>query len=105
MLRNILQVRLEDKVKTLDIFAKTGAKRVGAIAKKLKYKFSRHMIRDQAPKWSRTLTTWVPHMGKRYRGRLLKRWEDEMKTFFGVTWIYETKDLSLIHISEPTRPY
>ena len=92
MLPNILHVRLEDKVKTLDIFAKTGAKRVAVIAKKLKYKFAGHMIRNQTPKWSRTLTTWVPHMGKRHRGRPLTRWEDEIKTHFGVSWVHKTKD-------------
>ena len=92
MLRSILQVRLKDKVKTVDIFAKTGAKRVGVIAKKLKYRFAGHMIRDQVPKWSRTLTIWVPHMGKRQRGRPITRCEDELRTYFGKSWKHEAKD-------------
>ena len=92
MLRSILQVKLVDKVKTMDIFAKTGAKRVGVVAKKLKYKFAGHMIRDQTTKWGRTLTTWVPHMGKRHRGRPITRWEDEMRRFFGNTWKHEAND-------------
>ena len=67
MLRSVLQLRLEDK------FAKTDAKKVRVIAKKLKYKFAGHPIRDQVRKWSGTLTTWIPHMGLRLRGRPLTR--------------------------------
>ena len=51
-----------------------------------------HMIRDQVPKWSRTLITWVPHMGKRQRGRPVIRWEDELKAYFGKSRKYDAKD-------------
>jgi len=37
MLRSILRLRLKDKVKIFDLFAKMGAKRVGVVTKKLKY--------------------------------------------------------------------
>lgn len=46
MLQSVLQLRLKDTVKTVDLFAKTGIKRAGFIAKKLKYKFAGHIIRD-----------------------------------------------------------
>ena len=57
MIRSILQVRLKDKTKLIDMFTKTGAKKVGVVAKKLKYKFAGHVIRDQDSKWCKTLTT------------------------------------------------
>ena len=57
MLRQLLGIKIKDKVSLEKIYAKTRAKRVGVIAKTLKLKYAGHLI------------------------------------------------LSLIHISEPTRPY
>ena len=86
--RNIEQ--LSDKV--ADIFAKTGARKVGVSAKRLKYNFAGHVIRGRDSKWSKTLTTWVPHTCFRSRGRPATRWEDEIRTIFGSSWKQKTKD-------------
>jgi len=94
MLRSILRIRLKDKVKLVDIFAKTGAKKVGVITKKLKYNFAGHMVRGFDSKWSKTLTTWVLHTGYRTRGRPVTRWEDEIKLRIGQAWKQKAKDRS-----------
>ena len=92
MLQNILQIKRSDKIKLADMFAKTGAKRVGVLAKRLKFNFAEHVIRGRDSKWSRTLTTWVPHVGHRSRGRPAMRWEDEIKTTFGLNWRQKSRD-------------
>ena len=69
MLRSILRIKLSDKIKLVDMFAKTEAKRVGVLAKRFKFNFAGHVIRGRDSKWSRTLTTWVPHVGHKSRGR------------------------------------
>ena len=69
MLRNILGVKLKDKMNLDEIYLKTRAKWVGVIARTLKFRYAGHLVRENNQKWNKTLTTWVPHMGKWKRGR------------------------------------
>ena len=38
------------------------------------------------------MTFWVPHRGRRGRGRPSMRWVDEIKTLFGPSWVRKAKD-------------
>ena len=69
MLRSILGVRMLDKVSLGDIYKKTKPRKVRVVARSLKYKYAGHTIRDLRDKWNIILTSWVPHLGKRSRGR------------------------------------
>ena len=88
-------------------------KRFSWVAKKLKYRYAGHVIRESKQKWNNILTTLVPYTGKRGRGWPRMRWSDELIKVSGKGWMREAKErsnwkglvLSLIHISEPTRPY
>jgi len=91
MLRNILGIRIKDKVRVLDIYRTTKAKRVSGTASLLKMRYAGHMIREPREKWNNVMTTWVPHRGKRLRGRPLKRWSDEIVTNFGTNWTNKAK--------------
>ena len=67
-------------------------KNVAAIVKKLKFTNAGHVARDQEDKWSKILTTWVPHKGRRGRGRPTTRWGDELKKTFGPNWCNKAKN-------------
>ena len=92
MLRSILGIRLKDKMSIEDIYSKTGAKKVGVVAKTFKLKYAGHMIRDNESKWNRILTMWNPYEGKRSRGRPKTRWVDEIKRDMGNVWMRMVKD-------------
>jgi len=68
MLRKFLGVRLRDKTCLDDIFARTKARNIGGIAKLLKFRYTGHVIREYNLNWSKMMTTWVPHTGRRIRG-------------------------------------
>ena len=69
MLRSLLNIRLKDKVSLADIYNKTNAKKVRVTARVPKFKYAGHAVRDNKEKWNTLLTDWVPHWGKRKRGR------------------------------------
>ena len=89
--KSILGVRLKDKTSLEEIYSKTRAKRVGVIAKTLKFRYAGHLLRENDQKWNKILTTWVPHTGRRGRGRPRTRWSDEIKREVGVTWMTKAK--------------
>ena len=92
MLRNILGVRIKDKVSLEKIYAKTKAKKVWRVAKTLKLRYAGHIARENKAKWNHTLTTWVPHRGKRKRGQPRTRWADELTSNFGTNWMRKATD-------------
>ena len=69
MPRNILRIRVKDKVSLDQIYSKTKAKKIWGIVKTLKMRYAGHIVRGNKQKWSHILTAWVPHRGKRKRGR------------------------------------
>ena len=92
MLRSILGIRLKDKTSLVDIYKKTKAKRVRGVAELLKLRYAGHVVRESRQKWNHKMTTWVPHMGKRKRGRPKTRWSDEIVKGFGASWMNRAKD-------------
>lgn len=87
MLRSILKVTLNDQVKMKTIMKKTGAKEIWVAAKKQKLKYAGHTI-----KWSKTLTTWIPHKGKRRVEKPTFRRSDELVKNLGPNWQHIAKD-------------
>lgn len=57
MLRNIIGIRIRDKVNLKEIFQKTKAKRVSWIAKLLKIRYAGHIIREPKQKCNNIMTT------------------------------------------------
>ncbi len=60
--------------------------------KKLKWKYAGHVIREAPQKQNKILTTWVLQEGQRRRGRLMKRWVDEIEENFGPYWVKIARD-------------
>ena len=92
MLRQLFGIKIKDKVSLEKISTKTKAKRVGIIAKTLKLKYAGYLIRECDQKWNKTLTLWIPHTGKRSRGRPRTRWSDEINRELGTAWMTEAKN-------------
>jgi len=51
-------------------------------------------IRDKKEKWNTIITTWVPHWGKRKRGRPPTRWVDDLKATVGPDWHKKAKKIA-----------
>ena len=43
-------------------------------------------MRESKLKWNYILSTWVPHIGKRGRGRPETWWSDKLSGEFGTSW-------------------
>jgi len=83
MLRKILGLKRLEKTRNEELFKKTKAKIIWGVAKKLKYRYAGHVIRESKQKWNNILTTLVPYTGKRGRGWPRMRWSDELIKVFG----------------------
>ena len=74
------------------IKAKTESRDVGVVAKRLKFAYAGHIIREHVNKWNRILTTWLPHASKRRRGKPSTRWEVKITKLFGSNWKVKARD-------------
>ena len=52
----------------------------------LKFRYAGHIMRENRNKWNKILTNWLPHWGKRGRGRPSTRWSDELRMVAGTDW-------------------
>ncbi|GBP13844.1 hypothetical protein EVAR_101657_1, partial [Eumeta japonica] len=50
------------------------------------------MLRHPINKCSKQVTLWQPRVGKRSRGRLVRRWEDDLKQTAGPFWLRVAND-------------
>ena len=81
MLRNILGIRPLDKISNARVFKQSGSPSVIYKIIKQEFEYAGHLAREGKDKWHKLATEWTPYGSNRSKG------------------------LSLIHISEPTRPY
>lgn len=86
MLRNILGLRLKDKINISDIFNKTKTTNIVGRIKKLKLKYAGHVVRESKYKWNKITTLWIRYEGKRKRGRSVMRWKNEVVRVAGPSW-------------------
>jgi len=56
MMRNLLGIRLGDKISCEEIYKRVNIKKVGVIAKVLKFRYAGHTVRDKSHKWNNILT-------------------------------------------------
>ena len=61
-------------------------------AKRLKWKWGGHVMRQQQLKWAYTTTTWDPRTGWRRPGRQRTRWTDELQNTSGKYWTQIAQD-------------
>lgn len=78
MERSMLQIKLKDKWKLTKIRQFTKLEDASSRIKRLKWKWTGHMMRSTKDKWTRDITEWYPRDGTRNRGRQIKRWEDDL---------------------------
>lgn len=92
MERSMLNIRKIQKIRHTKIRHLTKATDVLNHALKLKWKWAGHVARLQDGRWSKRVTIWSGPPGKRYRGRPLTRWQDEISKIAGVTWIRKAQN-------------
>ena len=83
MERKILGIRLPDKVSNRAVREKTQSKDIGAMVKKLKFRYAGHMYREKELRWNRIATDWTSYEETRGRGRPKYRWRDEIRNQVG----------------------
>lgn len=90
--RSVLGVRRRDKMQLKIIKGKTKFEKVQSVCRKLKWRWTGHMLREKKEKWTRIITEWYPRESRRSRGRQPKRWEDDLKQVAGPEWLRTAKD-------------
>ncbi|CAK1595272.1 unnamed protein product [Parnassius mnemosyne] len=90
--RSVLGVRRKDKIKLKQIKEKTKFGKVQSVCRKLKWRWTGHMLREKKEKWTRIITEWYPRENRRSRGRQPKRWEDDFKKVAGPEWLRTARD-------------
>ncbi|KAJ8712370.1 hypothetical protein PYW07_000868 [Mythimna separata] len=93
MERSMLGVKRRDRIRNINIRKKTKIQDVTLKIKRLKWKWSGHMIRGKE-KWNKILTQWYPREGNRKRGRQQKRWDDDIRQVAGKTWTRVARERS-----------
>ena len=93
MERQMLRIKLKDKVKNLEIreISKLNYDILEEITK-LKRKWAGHVGRMKDNRWTIRCTEWQVRDGKRSRGRLKRRWRDDIQLWQGATWSRKAKD-------------
>lgn len=91
MERSMMGKRLSDRIRVDTIKEYTKTKHVTTTIKKLKWRWSGHIIRDK-DKWSKSIMNWFTSHMKRKRGRPSRRWVDDIKAVAGGLWTRTAKD-------------
>ncbi|KAG6465037.1 hypothetical protein O3G_MSEX014898 [Manduca sexta] len=91
MERSMLNIRKVHKIRHTKIRLLTKATDVLSHSLKLKWKWAGHVARLQDGRWTKRVTTWTGPQGKRYRGRPLTRWQDEIIRIAGHDWIQKAQ--------------
>lgn len=92
IMRSMLNIKLEQKIRTTTIEKQLQVKRVEHLAAILKFKWAGHMMRTQDNRWSKIITEWIPRDRKRSRGRQRKRWRDAIVECAGPLWMRQAQN-------------
>ena len=92
MERSVIGVKRKDKVKLQSIKSKTKFENIHTTYKRLKWRWTGHMLRERIEKWTRLITEWYPRDSRRSKGRPATRWEDDFKKIVGPEWTRVAKN-------------
>lgn len=92
MERAMLGIKLQDRVRNIEIRRRTKVRDVGEVITKLKWSWAGHIARQRDGRWTKTLTDWWPLTGKRSVGRPPARWVDDIKKTAGHFWMRLARD-------------
>lgn len=95
MERSMLNIKLQDRIKNIDIRRKTKICDILSRIKKLKWQWAGHICRMENSRWTKRVTEWIPREGKRSKGRQRKRWADIFLQTCGPNWMTKARDRSL----------
>ncbi|KAG7297047.1 hypothetical protein JYU34_019980 [Plutella xylostella] len=84
--RSLLNLKLKDRIRNLDIRATTKIVDAASTVCKLKWKWAGHIARATDGRWSERVLHWLPRDGRRPVGRPKQRWCDDIVEVAGHTW-------------------
>lgn len=77
--RNVMKIKLKDKIRHSEIRAKTKITDALEYSLKSKWKWAGHVARMHAKRWTKVVTMWTGPSGKRRTGRPYSRWSDDLR--------------------------
>ncbi|GFO17416.1 endonuclease-reverse transcriptase [Plakobranchus ocellatus] len=86
MERKMLNIKLKDRILTIEIRKKTQVTDVVQYIQRQKWRWAAHIAREKDNRWIKRCTEWQPRSGKRDRGRPEARWMDEIRRAAGPQW-------------------
>jgi len=92
MERKMLGIKLKDKIRCTEIRKRTRVTDITKTILKSKAKWTGHIARMKDNRWTIRATEWIPRDRKRSRGRKPRRWRDDIREYFGLTWSSRAKD-------------
>ena len=82
MERSMFGINWEDRKTNEWIRSQTKVRDILRIIKERKMIWAGHISRMTDSRWTKSITEWRPMDGKRTRGRPMKRWRDEIDTYW-----------------------
>ncbi|GBP19270.1 hypothetical protein EVAR_79870_1 [Eumeta japonica] len=82
----MLGVTLKDRKRAVDIRSTTKLEDVLKKRRRIKWRWTGHMTKENRMKWTKIITEWQPRNGKRKRRRQARRWTDNTKIIGGTIW-------------------
>ncbi|GFO05735.1 endonuclease-reverse transcriptase [Plakobranchus ocellatus] len=86
MERQMLNIKLKDRILTIEIRKKTQVIDVVQYIQRQKWRWAGHMARDKDNRWTKRCTEWQPKSERRDRGRPEARWMDDIRRAAGPQW-------------------
>ncbi|GFN74509.1 endonuclease-reverse transcriptase [Plakobranchus ocellatus] len=92
MERKMLNIKLKDKIPTMEIRKKTQVTDVVQYIQRQKWRWAGHIARETGNRWTKRCTKWQPRSGRRDKGRQEARWMDDISRATGPQWQRKAQD-------------
>ncbi|GFO40779.1 endonuclease-reverse transcriptase [Plakobranchus ocellatus] len=92
MQRKMLNIKLKDRIPTIEIRKKTQVIDVVQHIQRQKWRWTGHNAREKDNRWTKSCTEWQPRSGRRDRGRPEARWMDVIRRAAGPQWQRKAQD-------------
>jgi hypothetical protein len=92
MERQVLDIKLRDKMRNEDLRMESGMEDAASKARTLKWRWGGHVARMTQERWAHATTIRDPRQGKRRRSRPRHRWSQEFKKEVRVQWTRLARD-------------
>ncbi|GFO41883.1 endonuclease-reverse transcriptase [Plakobranchus ocellatus] len=92
MERKMLNIKLKDRIPTIEIRKKTQVIDIVQYIQRQKWRWAGHIAREKDNRWTKRCTEWQPRSGRRDRRRPEARWMDDIRRAAGPQWQRKAQD-------------